>query len=77
MYGFSGGEKQKISIVRQLSKTPNVLLLDEPTSALDSQSKENLIKILREEKYDRITIIISHDPKLIDISDVLMDFDEI
>ena len=32
---FSGGEKQKITLVRLFIKTADVLLLDEPTSALD------------------------------------------
>lgn len=32
---ISGGEKQKLSIIRELLKKPLVLLLDEPTSAMD------------------------------------------
>ena len=32
---LSGGEKQKLSIVRALSKESFLILLDEPTSALD------------------------------------------
>ena len=31
---ISGGEKQKLSIIRELLKKPLVLLLDEPTSAM-------------------------------------------
>ncbi|MGL5438848.1 MAG: ATP-binding cassette domain-containing protein, partial [Filifactoraceae bacterium] len=36
---ISGGEKQKISILRVLLKNPNIMIFDEPTSAMDDKSK--------------------------------------
>ena len=37
---LSGGEKQKIALLRSFSKNASLIILDEPSSALDSQSKK-------------------------------------
>lgn len=58
---ISGGEKQKIAIVRQLVKDPDVMIFDEPLSALDNNSKEKFIKYIEKIKRNKIIFIISHD----------------
>ena len=63
--GVSGGEKQKIAIVRQLLKSPDVMLFDEPTSALDAKSRGALIKLLHEVKRDHIVIVVTHDEEML------------
>lgn len=52
--GVSGGEKQNIAIVRQMLKSPDVMLFLESTSALDAKSRSALIKLLHEVKRDHI-----------------------
>lgn len=69
---ISGGEKQKISIIRQLLLNPDVMIFDEPTSALENNSKTNLMEILRKEKDDKIIIIVTHDKTLYDDEDIVI-----
>jgi ABC-type bacteriocin/lantibiotic exporter with double-glycine peptidase domain len=75
---FSGGEKQKISIIRALLKNPNVIIMDEPTSALDINSTNILIDIISKLKNtNKIIIIISHDKRLDSICDYTLQMSEI
>jgi len=57
----SGGEKQKISILKVLCKNPPVMLFDEPSSALDASTIEKFMNYLNQIKKDKIIIIITHD----------------
>lgn len=66
---LSGGEKQKLALLRTLLKKPNVLILDEPTSALDKKSATALLHYLQEIKKDSIILLITHDPTIIEGSD--------
>lgn len=66
---LSGGQKQKVSIVKALYKDPELLVLDEPTSALDAESRKRLADYLKAHAKGRITILVSHDQELLDIAD--------
>ena len=59
--GISGGEKQKIGILRALAKDSDVLFFDEPTSALDQETRKEFYCLLQEIKKEKIIIFISHD----------------
>ncbi len=72
---ISGGEKQKISILRALLKKPHLLILDEPTSALDKQSRANLINYLQTECQNMIVVISTHDKALLEICDEIINIE--
>ena len=56
---FSGGQKQRLSIARALSKDSNIYLFDDSFSALDYATDAKLRKELKTFLKDKITIIIA------------------
>ncbi len=71
---LSGGEKQKLALLRVLLKSPQVLALDEPTSAMDVGSSEKFMKYLQEIKKEKVIIIVSHDDVVREASDKIFYF---
>ncbi len=69
---ISGGEKQKLSIIRELIKNPSLLIFDEPTSSMDKESKIEFYKYIQELKTGRIVIVISHDNEINEIADYII-----
>lgn len=74
---LSGGEKQRVALIRNLIFLPKVLLLDEITSALDSESKKiihTLINHLNDS--NKITILaVTHDDNEIQMADQLINIE--
>jgi len=63
---FSGGQRQRLSIIRGLLDESNVLILDEPFSALDNSSSQSVLKKLQKIlKPEILILIITHDISLI------------
>ncbi len=61
---LSGGERQKVLLVRSLLQKPKVWLLDEPLSAIDFEMRKYLQRYIlkTQQQYKLTSIIVSHDP---------------
>ena len=68
---LSGGEKQKLSLLRAYLKNGTILILDEPTSNYDEESKKAFDRVIKKKTNNKILIIITHN------RDVLKEMDRI
>ncbi len=70
---LSGGEQQRVAIVRAMTSPANIILADEPTGNLDSQNSEIVVNLLKDlaEKENYCVIIVTHDTNIANQSDVI------
>jgi putative ABC transport system ATP-binding protein len=60
---LSGGEAQRVTIVRSLINNPSIVIADEPTAHLDTKLSQELMEIVARLKEEQKTVLIaSHDP---------------
>ena len=69
---MSGGERRSDSLRRTFSKNAALIILDEPDNNLDAESLSNLVAEIVGNKNNCITVLISHDIKIIDIADKII-----
>jgi putative ABC transport system ATP-binding protein len=70
-YELSGGEQQRVAIVRALANRPQLLIADEPTGQLDSSNARTIMEVIRElvQSEGVSAIVATHDPLLLDVAD--------
>ena len=72
---MSGGQQQRIGILRALAASPPVVLMDEPFSALDPMTRRSLqleVKALQQ-KLNKTIIFVTHDmEEALDLADVIV-----
>ena len=65
-FELSGGEQQRINIIRALSLKPKLLLCDEPTGNLDSENSHKVIQLIRTlaRDFGATLVVVTHDPQI-------------
>ncbi|MNE08032.1 Lipid A export ATP-binding/permease protein MsbA [compost metagenome] len=72
---FSGGEKQRICILRGLLARPQLIILDEPTAALDVDTAKNILEYIQQVVPS--VIMITHSPYAMELADEVIDLEKL
>lgn len=69
---LSGGEQQRVAIIRSVIDCPEVILCDEPTASLDNTNSVLFLEQLRKivDEIGITSIMVSHDEIVTDYSDI-------
>ena len=75
---LSGGEKQRVSVMRAIINKPSIVIADEPTGNLDEKNALKLIDLFKKLNKDfQLTFIIAtHDNKVFDIGHQKMELSD-
>lgn len=68
---LSGGEKQRVAIMRAFMNEPKIILADEPTASLDADRATSVVQMIKSQVLtkDMIGIMITHDKRLFEYAD--------
>ena len=68
---LSGGEQQRVAIIRALAARPAIILADEPTGNLDTGAAREVITLLKDlaKQYRQTLLVITHDPDIARMAD--------
>jgi putative ABC transport system ATP-binding protein len=71
---LSGGEQQRVAIVRALANEPAVLLCDEPTGNLDADTGQQVLRVIRElnQKQGATVVLVTHNSAIAPMADRLV-----
>ncbi len=67
-FELSGGEQQRVALLRALANDPEIIIGDEPTGNLDSQTGTKILEMLIElhKKQKKTLIVVTHDMSIAD-----------
>ena len=71
---ISGGERQRVAVIRALINKPRLILADEPTGNLDRENSQLLLNLISDlkEKYQQSFLIATHDHSITEIADRIL-----
>ncbi|GAB4462752.1 MAG: hypothetical protein OHK0029_30210 [Armatimonadaceae bacterium] len=69
---LSGGEKQRVSVIRAMMNEPDVIFADEPTAALDHANGRRVVDSLAQWRTSGTVVVVTHDPEMLTEADAVV-----
>ncbi len=66
---LSGGEKQRVAVIRAMMNDPDIIFADEPTAALDHKNGHRVVDALAKWRERGTVVIVTHDPEMVSDAD--------
>jgi ABC-type bacteriocin/lantibiotic exporter with double-glycine peptidase domain len=73
---LSGGDRQKIAIVRILLSSPDLLILDEFSNSIDKKTEEFVIETIKKKYKNKIVVLITHNHNLLEACNEIYKIEE-
>ncbi len=70
---FSGGERLRLALARELLRDSDIIILDEATANLDPENERLIFRMIRREFLSRTVILISHRSRVLEYADKLIE----
>ncbi|NRA47003.1 MAG: ATP-binding cassette domain-containing protein [Oligoflexales bacterium] len=75
---LSGGEVQRVCLIRPFLHNPQIVIADEPTNHLDKEHRKCFVELLQDfQTTENMALIVSHDDQLIPICDNVINFQDL
>ncbi len=72
---LSGGQAQRVALIRAIIQDKNIIVIDEGTSALDQYSSKKVIQMLNRIKEEKIIIVVSHRKDILEVCNKVYSLD--
>jgi len=75
---MSGGEQQRVAVIRAMISRPRILFADEPTGNLDRRNSEELISLLKTMQAEQncTVVMVTHDRDAADVADTVITMED-
>lgn len=75
---LSGGEKQRVAIMRAFMNHPKIILADEPTASLDAERAIQVVHMIKSQikSNDMIGLMVTHDKRLFSYADKIIELED-
>ncbi len=73
---LSGGEQQRVAIIRAIINKPEIIFADEPTAQLDFASSQKVAKIFHKLSKDITIVMTTHDNEILSFADEIFKIED-